>query len=405
VQADGKIVAAQDLPLLIMPLRNQVPFPQLLRYNADGTADASFGSNGAVTLASTVKSLAIQPDGKIVVAGPMLQRFNVNGSLDSTFGMVGQTPLFATASPNFFSAVPRVAVEPDGAIVVSVSNTATGSLPSLTVYKSNGNRELHFGSSGQVIVDFGSGAVNGMAIQPDGKIVVVGNSTSGLGHSSTAVARYLVSGGPSPTANELFVRQLYLDLLQRPGEAAGMAGWVAALDQGASRLQVVQAFQSSPEYHTVVVRELYRLVFGRAVDPSGQMTWVSFLNRGGTAEQLEAILLGSDEFFATHGSDNNQGFLPGLYQIVLQRPIDSSGAQSWGQVLQSGALSRRGVAAAILASLESDQLEVSTAYFRLLHRMADPDGFTIYRNALQQGLTDAQLVAILISSAEYFEQL
>ena len=133
--------------------------------------------------------------------------------------------------------------------------------------------------------------------------------------------------------------------------------------------------------------------------------WVSFLNVGGTAEQLESILLGSDEFFAAHGSDNHNGFLPALYQVVLQRPIDSAGSQHWGQALQSGALSRQAVAAAVLASLESDQLEVQNLYMQFLHRATDPGGLDAFTTALQRGVSNEQVALILMGSAEYFARV
>jgi Domain of unknown function (DUF4214) len=151
--------------------------------------------------------------------------------------------------------------------------------------------------------------------------------------------------------------------------------------------------------------DLYTLVLGRAGDPSGLTTWVSFLSQGHTAEQLEAMLLGSNEFFVLHGSDNNQGFLPALYQIVLQRSLDPTGAQGWGQALQSGALSRQAVAAGVLASLESDQREVQVLSMQFLHRAADPGGLNTYTSALQHSVSNEQVALIVMGSTEYFSRV
>jgi hypothetical protein len=144
-------------------------------------------------------------------------------------------------------------------------------------------------------------------------------------------------------------------------------------------------------------------VLERPVDGLGQATWVSFLSRGGTAAQLEAILLGSDEFFAKHG--NSDGFLPALYRVVLQRPIDPSGAQFWGQAPRSTAASRQAVAAGFLTSLEADQLQVESLYLQYLHRPADTGGLDIFTTALARGFTSEQVAVILLSSAEYFAGL
>ncbi len=154
-----------------------------------------------------------------------------------------------------------------------------------------------------------------------------------------------------------------------------------------------------------MVGDLYKLVLGRAVDASGLTTWVTFLNQGHPAEQLEAILLGSDEFFVSHGNQDNQLFLSALYLTVLQRPIDSSGAQGWGQALQSGASSRQGVAAAVLASVESDRREVQTLYMQFLDRAADPSGLDTFTTALQRGVSNEQIAILLMSSAEYFARV
>ena len=120
---------------------------------------------------------------------------------------------------------------------------------------------------------------------------------------------------------------------------------------------------------------------------------------------MQAFVLGSNEFFATQGRNSNNGFLPALYQIVLHRQIDSAGAQSWGQVLQSGQLSRTAVAALFLGSLESDRLKVQTLYRHLLHREADPSGLNAFIQVFQSGSSTEQVTAFFMSSQEYFSEV
>jgi hypothetical protein len=202
------------------------------------------------------------------------------------------------------------------------------------------------------------------------------------------------------TPNQRFVQQLYFDLLRRPVDPAGLASWTGWLDRGLSRTQVVTTIQNSAEYHSLVVGDLYQLVLERPVDSLGQATWVNFLSRGGTAAQLEAILLGSDEFFARHG--NSDGFLPALYQVLLQRSIDPIGAQFWGQVPRSTASARQAVAAGMLTSVEADRLQVQSLYLEYLHRPADAGGLDIFTTALARGFTSEEVAVILLSSGEYF---
>jgi hypothetical protein len=132
--------------------------------------------------------------------------------------------------------------------------------------------------------------------------------------------------------------------------------------------------------------------------------WIGFLNRGGTVEQLEAILIGSAEYFSSRGGGTVNGFLQALYGDVLRRPIDSSGSQSWGQAIANG-LSRTAVAGNILASSESDQLEVQDLFRQVLRRPADTSGLSTYTTALQQGMPNELLLAVLTASDEYFARV
>jgi uncharacterized delta-60 repeat protein len=392
VESDGTIIAAQDpvsTASLFTPARVPNLSAALIAYNPDGTVDTAFGHNGVVTLTSKVNSLALD-NGQLLVAGMTLQRFNPDGSLDTNFGMLGQIPIDASS----------IAVEPNGDIVVLSGST-------MMVYKSTGNLELSFGTNGQMAADFGSGTttVNGITLDTSNtnnpqNIYVVGGSANNNGHSSSAVARYLIGGTATLSNNQLYVTQLYFDLLHRAPDAAGLASFVADLDNGMSRSQVAQAFTSSSEYHALEVENVYRTVLGRAADPSGLSTYTKFLDQGGTIAQVEAILLGSDEFFSKH-SQTNMGFLSGVYQIVLDRAIDDSGELTWLQALNQGT-SRQAVAASILASPESDVGVVNMTYARYLHRAADSGGRDGWVNALEKGLTQEQLVMNFVSVDEYF---
>ena len=116
---------------------------------------------------------------------------------------------------------------------------------------------------------------------------------------------------------------------------------------------------------------------------------------------MEAILIGSTEYFSNRGAGTANGFLQSVYSDVLRRPIDPGGAQAWGQALTNG-VTRTAVAAAILASRESDQIEVQDLYALVLHRAADTSGLNTFTNALQQGMTNELLLTILAASGEYF---
>jgi uncharacterized delta-60 repeat protein len=202
-QPDGKLIVATDA-------NTGVESWELIRYNANGSLDTSFGNQGIVTTAPTARmgdavlypSAGTPHDGKIVVAGlgygagsAEIYRYNPDGSLDSTFGTGGDivTPFGVT--------VREVTLDANGRIVVVGSNPA-GSANLLARFNVNGTPDTTFGSGGVVTTTFGTSSQGlGVAVYPnagtanDGKLVVVGDSNNGTKYN-VLVARYL---GDSPS--------------------------------------------------------------------------------------------------------------------------------------------------------------------------------------------------------------
>jgi uncharacterized delta-60 repeat protein len=213
VQSDGKIVAVGPSNSGTTSAPNY-DFA-LVRYNTDGSLDSSFGTDGKVAtdlggIREVAWGVALQPDGKIVVAGESgssttikdfaLARYNTNGTLDSSFGTGGKviTPVSSLAD-----GAGAVAIQSDGKIVAAgYSNSGTASAVNrdftLLRYNANGTLDNSFGVGGKVITDFGSSIddqANAMAIQSDGKIIAVGkyglDSSAGTDY---ALARYNMDG-------------------------------------------------------------------------------------------------------------------------------------------------------------------------------------------------------------------
>ena len=187
VQTDGKIVVAGG------DVRNFA----LARYNTDGSLDSSFDGDGKLTTdfgipaGALATSLALQLDGKIVVAGItgvfsdfVLARFSADGTLDTTFDGDGE---LTTDFGGHRDLVTNVLVQTDGKIVAagwSAPNIGgTSSDFALVRYNSNGTLDTSFNGGGQLTTDFGGDDhAYGSALQPDGKIVVVGDSISGTNY-------------------------------------------------------------------------------------------------------------------------------------------------------------------------------------------------------------------------------
>ena len=166
----------------------------VFRFLPNGTLDTSFSSNGKLhTNISNVDSgnaLALQPDGKIVVAGIstndfLVVRFLPNGNLDDTFNGRG----WVTTRFGAFDDAFAIGLQGDGKIVVAgVTNQVQANF-ALARYLPNGKPDPTF-SGGTVITDLGTDAlIEDLAIQPDGKIVVVGQFGGDF-----VVARYLSNG-------------------------------------------------------------------------------------------------------------------------------------------------------------------------------------------------------------------
>jgi hypothetical protein len=208
---------------------------------------------------------------------------------------------------------------------------------------------------------------------------------------------------PQGTPNQVYVRSLFGTLLQRSVDTATLAAASGLLDQGFSRTTLVQSIENSAEYRGDLVQSLYQRFLHRAADAPGVQSGVAFLAAGGTVEQLQALLVGSQEYFQLHGG-TNQGFVAALYQDALGRPIDPGALNALTQLLAGGA-SRSVIAASIFRSPEYLADLARADYQAFLGRPADPAGLAGIVQALQAGITDQTIVSILLGSPEAFAKL
>ncbi len=385
----------------------------LVRFNANGSLDTSFGTVGVTAFTGFGATVALQPDGKLIEVGRTsalssdfaVARYNSDGSPDVSFGTGG---MVTTDFSGHTDVATSVVIEPNGKILVGGSTIQNGAAVfALAGYNANGSLDAGFGTNGELTTDFGAGeaAINGLALQPDGSLVAAGSEPHVLGQTYNALsyvdmARYLLP----PSQNELFVDQVYRDLLNRQVDPTGLSVFLNALDEGAvTRTQVAQIIESSQEYRTDLVQGFYQSFLHRAADTGGLQAWVSALNGGATIEQVKAGFLGSQEYFQDHGGSNDS-FLQAVYQDVLSRPVDPIGAAAWGAQLDAGT-PRTTVAAAILASTEAENDLINAVYVKYLHRAPDPSGMAFWLTQLQQGLRDEDFVAGVVGSPEYFSRV
>lgn len=181
-------------------------------FDGDGKAITDF-EGGSYDVAW---GLAIQRDGKVIVAGETqsptnnnsfaIVRYNANGALDATFDGDGKV---RTDFTPYSQEANAVALQGDGKIVVAgvvfVPGSGTGSNFALARYNADGTLDTSFDADGKVVTDFALGLdwAFSVAVQSDGKIVAAGISwPSGFGPFDFAVARYNPDGSPDPSFDD-----------------------------------------------------------------------------------------------------------------------------------------------------------------------------------------------------------
>lgn len=194
----------------------------LARFTPSGAPDGSFGSGGMVrgpavagAPGSLGRSVAIQPDGKIVVVGAasdasgstpkglLIERYSSSGTLDTSFGSGGVVNEFGSSFGNGYA----VAIQPDGKIVATGSDTAAGSngvAPRVAAVRlsPSGTLDSSFAGGGLDVIDDGSFSVAlAVALQSDGKIVIAGSQSPSGQSVNALLARLTSSGAPDTSFN------------------------------------------------------------------------------------------------------------------------------------------------------------------------------------------------------------
>lgn len=172
------------------------------RYTTTGILDASFNGIGYQRLlvgsTTILNSVAVQNDGKAVVAGYaftdrsvfIIARYNTDGSLDQTFGNGGYT----TTTIGTGASINGITIQPDGKIIVC--GCSNQDIPQFVVarYMTNGALDTSFGTNGITLTPINiQSSAQALTLQSDGKIVVTGYATDGFSEHF-ALTRYLSNG-------------------------------------------------------------------------------------------------------------------------------------------------------------------------------------------------------------------
>lgn len=231
------------------------------RFLPDGTPDKSFGNKGRVVTnlgyLEQIKSMAIQPDGKIVVAGSsildiydntngiLVVRYNTDGSLDKTFGNSNGYAIYEDQRGTYGA---YVALQPDGKIVIGGTHAGDQSLFTVR-YLPSGKLDSAFGKYGVAESIFhttgGNTEIKDIALDSTGRILATGLVGA---QNATVVTRYLPNGQPDSSFDGDGKLELYFDesayyiantILIQPDNKIAISGYLLDSDRTIYRLLLV----------------------------------------------------------------------------------------------------------------------------------------------------------------------
>ncbi|APV50817.1 hypothetical protein BWI17_14640 [Betaproteobacteria bacterium GR16-43] len=242
LQPDGSILVAG----LSQSDTNDYGRMALLRFTSQGQLDSSFGNGGIVTstagaLRSLAKAVALQADGKIVVAGEAgslpdghitAWRFQANGGVDSSFGTAGVASIPTQLAPR--EGASSIVVQADGRILLG----GYALIARNSVEWSNAQVVVRLGDNGSLDNTFAPSTMDllaaegdvTLALQPNGRILAAG-SLGAFGNSAFAVVGYGANGGVDVT----FGNAGLAATVAQPG--AG--GWITGITVQADGAMVV----------------------------------------------------------------------------------------------------------------------------------------------------------------------
>jgi uncharacterized delta-60 repeat protein len=185
IQPDSKIICGGSFTIFNVTTVNRI-----VRLNSDGTRDTTFTTNTGTAFDSTIQSIAIQPDGKIIVVGQFLSfnfasanriaRLNPNGTLDTTF--------VTNTGTGFNGTTRTIAVQSDGKIIIGGDFNSFNGAPVNRIVRlnSDGTRDTTFSVNAGAAFN---SSVNSIVIQSDGKIICGGGFTTFNGTAVSCIVR------------------------------------------------------------------------------------------------------------------------------------------------------------------------------------------------------------------------
>ena len=203
--------------------------------------------------------------------------------------------------------------------------------------------------------------------------------------------------------NTQYVQQLYLNVLGRPADPAGLADWVGQLDGGTSRGTVLVGFSESTEFkadltNQVEVLRLHYLLMQRMPTAAELQSGLGFLAGDGQTDTLYT------QGFPAGLADPT--YIQTVFQGFLRRAADAGALDTFGAALAGGAVTHAGIVDSLMHSTEFDldAAPVSRLYIAALLRVPDQPGLDNWVNYVRAGNSLQTMADTFAASQEFINR-
>ncbi len=200
--------------------------------------------------------------------------------------------------------------------------------------------------------------------------------------------------------HERLVEQFFEQLLDRDADDNGLNFFLGLLNQGKSAADIVAQIEATTEFLAAEVQALFQQLLHRGAEPSAVSFFSKQLSAGQGERHAEGLIISSPEYFQLHGGNGN-AFLDAMYQDLLNRGIDPGAESFWSSKTLTSSSARDQIAAAVFSSDEFLTNLIEHDMQQFLGRPVDAEALKAFLKALQNGETENQLRATILSSPEF----
>lgn len=270
------------------------------------------------------------------------------------------------------------------------------------------------GATYTATIDWGDGTTSAGTINVNGNTVNISGSTSSYtvpgryvltvtvndgGGASTVVHTTLNVGSPAPT--NLYVCGAFDAILNRPIGPDSLKYFADHLQNGLPRYVFASGLTHSDEYLENQIQGAYQSYLGRDADQAGLIFWLNAMQGGMTIERLDALFIGSPEFYAYAGGSDRL-WIDHMYFDILGRGPDTAGETFWLNALAGGE-SRSQVALGFAASPEHESIIIRNDYETFLNRAPSLHDLEFWVGQFTHGVHNEDVVAGFCSSNEFYD--